>query len=134
MEAFFRRASIAFAAGAVGAVANSLVVWLVGQAGITAMLGVRLAPALTPSWLYPRIVLGGLWGFLLLLPFSRSRPITRGVVLSLAPSAVQLLFIFPTQTPYGVFGYRLGLLTPLFVLAFNAVWGIVAAFWVREVG
>ena len=134
MEAFLRRSSLAFAAGAVGAVVNSFVVWLVGQAGITAIAGVRLAPSFHPSWMYTRIVWGALWGFLLLLPYARSRPITRGVVLSLVPSAVQLLFLFPTQTPHGLFGLGLGALTPVFILAFNAVWGIVAAFWFRELG
>jgi hypothetical protein len=31
-------------------------------------------------------------------------------------------------------GLDLGSLTPVFVLFFNAVWGLTAAFWLRMVG
>ena len=68
MTSIFRTLSLVFAAGCVGAVANSLMVYLFGHLGINAALGVKIAPNLTPSWLYPRIVWGGLWGFLFLLP------------------------------------------------------------------
>ena len=61
-------AMLAFSAGALGGLANSLAVWLFGALGITLALGVGIAPGLTPAWLYPRIVWGGLWGFLFLLP------------------------------------------------------------------
>jgi len=44
---------IVFAAGAVGARANSLVLWLFGHFGITNALGVAIAPVLSAHWLYP---------------------------------------------------------------------------------
>jgi len=59
---------IVFAAGCLGGLANSLAVGSFGEFGITHMADVSIAPALTPAWLYPRIVWGGLWGFLFLLP------------------------------------------------------------------
>jgi len=43
-------------------------VWAAGTYHLTARLGVGIAPALTPNWLYPRLVWGGLWGFLFMLP------------------------------------------------------------------
>jgi len=116
---------ICFAAGCLGALANSIVVWMCGELGFTGKLGVSMAPALTPGWLYPRIVWGGLWGLLIMLPMHRSRLLLKGSILSLFPSAAQLFIFFPT-THRGVAGLELGLLTPVLVLLFNWVWGVVA--------
>jgi hypothetical protein len=92
------------------------------------MLGVNLAPDLTPQWLYPRIVWGGLWGFLFLLPFPRSGPAARGALFSLGPTLVQLFVVFPHLTGEAL-GLTLGTLTPLFVIAYNLAWGLAAALW-----
>lgn len=131
MPNVFRTLSLVFAAGCVGAVANSLVVWLFGDLGINAALGVRIAPKLTPVWLYPRIIWGGLCGSLFLLPFLRRSVLTRGLLYSLGPSLVMLFFVFPMQAKKGMLGIALGNLTPVLVLFFNAVWGVTAALWLR---
>lgn len=120
-----------FSAGCLGALANSIAVWLFGSFGITTQMGVSIAPALTPAWLYPRIVWGGLWGLLFILPMMQSRLLLKGAVLSLFPTAVQLFVVFPLKAHKGVAGIELGLLTPLFVLFFNWVWGVVAAITIR---
>lgn len=122
---------IFFSAGCLGALANSLAVWLFGYFGITAELGVSIAPALTPDWLYPRIVWGGLWGFLFLLPILKSKYLLKGAILSLLPSMVQLFVVFPYQAGKGMAGLDLGQLTPLFVLFFNWVWGVVSAMTIK---
>ena len=127
----FGKLSMVFAAGCLGGVANSLAVWAFGRAGITAAAGVSIAPVLTPVWLYPRIVWGGIWGVLLLAPILGNRWLLRGLLLSLAPTAVQLLVVFPLKAGKGAFGLDLGTWTPAFVLLFNAVWGIAAALWLR---
>jgi len=124
--------SALFSAGCVGGLANSVTVWLCGKYGLTYALGVKIAPALTPYWLYPRIIWGGIWGAMFLLPFLKSKPLSRGLLFSLAPTAYQLYYVFPYMTNKGVMGLKLGTLTPLFVLAFNAVWGITAALWLRS--
>ncbi len=126
------RLSLVFAAGCLGALANSLTVWLFGQWDITQALGVAIAPALTPAWLYPRIVWGGIWGALFLSPLPRLRWWLRGLVFSLGPTLVQLFIVFPVKADKGVGGLALGTLTPLFVLLFNAVWGVVAAWWLER--
>lgn len=113
---------------------NSLVFWLLGRAGIPAELDVKLAPDLTPAWLYPRLIWGGIWGFLFVLPLFRNQPFAQGLFFSLWPSAVQLFIVFPYQAGAGLFGLKLGMLTPVFVLFLNAVWGVTAAFWLRMVG
>ncbi len=125
-----RSLSLFFAAGALGGLINSLVVWLFGELGISQALGVAIAPSLSPSWLYPRIVWGGVWGLLFALPLSMGW-LARGLALSLGPSAVQLLLVFPAKAGKGLLGLELGALTPLLVLFFNAVWGVVASWWVR---
>lgn len=129
MKGFIRRLSLVFAAGALGGLVNSTVIWLFGRAGITAELGVKLAPAFTPAWLYPRLVWGGIWGFLFLLPLAQNRPFQQGLLISLGPTIVQLFVIFPYQLNKGMLGLELGTLTPVFVLFFNAVWGVAAALW-----
>ena len=72
MRQFLDRAAVSFAAGAFGALINSPGVWAAGAYGLTASIGVAIAPALTAGWLYPRLVWGGLWGFLFLLPLRGS--------------------------------------------------------------
>ncbi|MBE9536182.1 MAG: hypothetical protein IMF07_03295, partial [Proteobacteria bacterium] len=44
----------------------------------------------------------------------------------------QLYYVFPYMAGKGVMGIKLGGFTPLFVLAFNAVWGITTALWLRS--
>jgi hypothetical protein len=131
MTGLARRLSLLFAAGAVGALANSLAVWGAGELGVARALGVAIEPGLTPAWLYPRIVWGGLWGALFLLPVSRERWVRRGLVLSLGPTLAQLLVVFPLASGKRVFGLELGALTPLLVLVYNAVWGVAASGWLR---
>jgi hypothetical protein len=131
MKPLLRIISITFSAGAMGGLVNSLAVWLAGLWGITAAFSVKIAPALTVAWLYPRIVWGGLWGFLFLLPMMRSRWLTRGLLFSLGPTLVQLFIIFPYKAHKGLMGFELGLFTPLFVVVFNMIWGVIAALWLR---
>jgi hypothetical protein len=120
-----------FGAGSLGALANSLAVWLCGDYGITAFLGISISPALTPGWLYPRIVWGGLWGFLFILPVFNSKPFSKGALLSLFPTIVQLFIVFPHYAKKGVAGIALGALTPVFVFVVNWVWGVVTSLTIR---
>ena len=91
-----RNLSLVFVAGCWGALWNSLAVWLFGLLGIALALGVHIAPALTPAFLYPKLVWGGLWGLLFLLPMGRWSFPARGLLFSLAPTLVQLFVVFPS--------------------------------------
>ena len=51
----------------------SLTVWIFGVIGITYALGVKIAPALSAPWLYPRLVWGGIWGLLFLVPLMQKQ-------------------------------------------------------------
>ncbi|MEQ1440264.1 hypothetical protein AAG565_12965 [Fontimonas sp. SYSU GA230001] len=128
-----RSLSLAFAAGVFGALINSLAVWAAGRYGLTAALGVGIAPALIPAWLYPRLVWGGLWGLQLLLPL-RGPAVMLGIVLSVAPTLFQLLWMFPFHSGYGWLGLELGLLTPVLVWMFNLVWAWSTLAWLHLTG
>ncbi len=121
---------IYFTAGCIGALANGLVIWFFGDIGITEAAGVSISPDLTPEWLYPRIVWGGIWALLFILPLFKSSLLLKGSLLSLIPSIVQMLIIFP-EAGKGIGGLELGTLTPVFVLFYNWIWGVVAAAAIR---
>ena len=123
---------VCFAAGCLGALANSLTVWFFGDFGITKALNVAIAPALTPGWLYPRIVWGGIWGLVFITPVLNSHPIRKGLLFSLFPTLIQLLVVFPIKAKKGYMGFDLGIFTPLFVVFFNMVWGVVTALAARS--
>jgi hypothetical protein len=127
--------AVCFCAGLLGGLANSLAVWAAGHWGLTALAGVKLAPVLTPAWLYPRLVWGGLWGLLLYpavaRPRSRRHWVRKGLWLSLLPTLAQLFLVFPYRTPFGPLGLGLGTLTPLFVLLFNFIWGFFTGLCTR---
>jgi hypothetical protein len=120
--------AVCFCAGILGALCCSLVAWQAGQWGFPAMAGVRMAPSLTPDWLYPRLIWGGIWGllyFLTVAPLkSRRHWVRKGLWVSLLPSAFQLLVVFPYMTGHGWLGIDLGQLTALFVIFYNLVWGL----------
>jgi hypothetical protein len=131
MKISAKNLSLLFAAGAWGALLNSLAVWIFGLLGVTGALGVHIAPPLTPAFLYPRLVWGGLWGVLFLLPLGRLSFPARGLLFSLGPTLVQLFLVFPVKAHQGVLGLQLGYLTPLFVLFYNAIWGLGAGWWLQ---
>lgn len=122
-------ASITFAAGCVGGLANSLAVWGMGKLGITKAMGVSITPDWSPAWLYPRLVWGGLWGFLFMLPYMEDSILFRGIIFSLGPTLVVSLVVFPFQAGKGFFGLQLGMMTPVFAFIVNAAWGIATAWW-----
>jgi hypothetical protein len=129
-----RKLSSAFAAGALGGFVNALAVWLLGYLRIAAAAGVKIAPPLTPEMIYPRVVWGGLWGFIFILPFLRNSPWLRGIIFAFAPALVALLVVFPLKASQNaILGLHLGTLTPVFVLFYNIVWGVTASYWFHYV-
>lgn len=123
-----RKISGAFTGGALGALIDSANIWILGQAGVTAMLGISLRPQFTAPWLYPRLVWGGIWAMLLILPFFRQKTALRGILMSLVPTTMMLVMVFP-EMGMGLLGLKAGLLTPILVLLLNFIYGMVASFW-----
>ena len=129
MRNIFAWASICVTGGLFGALANSVFVWMAGAYGWTAAIGVALAPEWTRPWLYQRLVWGGIWGLAFVPRFLPNSVFWRGLLVSLGPTLVQLLIVFPNQLDKGYLGLDLGNLTPLVVVLVNAVWGWAAAVW-----
>jgi len=123
--------SAAFSAGALGGLVNAVLIWLFGAVEINKMMGVEMAPELGPGYLYGKIVWGGVWGFVFLIPLLKSKTLLRGLIMSLAPTLVQLYIVFPMNAEHGIMGLELGALTPLLVIFFNFAWGAVAAYWYK---
>jgi hypothetical protein len=126
-----KEVSLTYAAGALGGLINGLAIWLFGLIGINQLLGVAIAPQLTTPLIYNKLVWGAIWGWLFLLPFPRLSYTSRGLIYSLAPSLVQIFIVFPLALHKGVGGVQLGYLTPLLVLFYNAIWGLVTAIWLQ---
>lgn len=122
---------LAFAAGCFGGLIYCLVMWLFSSYGITRAFGVNLPGSVAPYWMYPRIVWGGLWGLLFLLPILTSSLLARSFVISLIPTAVQLFIIYPLYTNKGFAGIQLGLLTPVLVWFFYWVWSFATVLILR---
>ena len=123
-----RKVSGAFTGGAIGGLVDSIAIWVLGKLGITGLLGVTMRPDFTAPWLYRRIVWGGIWMLLLLLPLWQKRTVLRGCLFSLFPSAMMLFMVFPNMGK-GLLGIGFGTLTPMVVIGLNLIYGIVAAFW-----
>ncbi len=121
------RIGLAFGAGSAGGLATALTLWLFGLLGITTALGVKLVQPLTPPFVYSMIVWGGIFGFLFLIPVMQGSVWLRGFIFGLVPTLVQCLIVFPVKLNAGMLGLGLGALTPIFVLIFNTVWGVVTA-------
>jgi hypothetical protein len=134
MRNFPATISSIFAAGAMGGLVGSLVAWASWAYGLPSLLGVTISSALTPGGLYQKIVWGGIWGVLFLLPFMRGRWFVKGLILSLAPTVIQLFVIYPFKAQKGIMGLDLGTLTPLLVIFHNAAWGWATGIWLNWTG
>lgn len=135
MSNFYRRASLCFAAGCVGGLVNAFVVWYLGRKGIPQMMGVSIAPGWTASFLYNRLVWGGIWGLVFLLPTMKGGfwvgVFSRGIIFSFMPTFFQLFYVFPFMAGKGLLGLGLGKLTPVFVCLYNTTWGFFTALWLH---
>lgn len=124
----FKNVSGAFTGGALGGLLDSFNIWFMGVVGISDLLGITMKPEFAAPWLYQRMVWGGIWMLLLLLPLWKKRIIARGMFFSLFPSAMMLFMVLPSMGK-GMLGLGFGLLTPLVVVGLNFIYGIFASFW-----
>jgi len=122
MKDLLRKVAVTYAAGSIGALANSAALQL-----LRALKTDTGIPAATPDWLYSRVVWGGLFGLLFLLPLLPGRPLAKGLLLSLAPSIARLTVFAPA----GGIG---GPVAAAMVFVFNAVWGVTAAYALAAMG
>jgi hypothetical protein len=123
-----RKISGAFTGGAIGGLVDSVNITILGKVGISDLLGVSMKPEFTAPWLYQRMIWGGIWMLLLLLPLWKKQTIFRGCLFSLLPSAMMLFMVLPGMGK-GLLGLGFGTLTPVVVIGLNFIYGIVASYW-----
>ena len=123
-----RNLSGAFTGGALGALLDSFNIWAMGRVGISDFLGITMKPQFTAPWAYERMIWGGIWMLLLVVPLLRSKIILRGMLISLLPSAVMLFKVLPAMGK-GYYGLGFGTLTPVVVIVLNFIYGIFASYW-----
>jgi hypothetical protein len=123
-----RRISLAFTGGAIGAFIDSFNIWIMGETGISDLIGITMKPEFAAPWIYQRMIWGGIWMLLLLVPVLKSRTCLRGMLFSLAPSAMMLFMVLPSMGK-GLFGLGFGALMPVVVIGLNFIYGIVASCW-----
>lgn len=126
-----RKISAAFAGGALGGFVDSFNIWFMGRVGISDLIGLGMQPEFTAPWLYQRMVWGGIWMLLLLLPLLRDKVLLRGCLFSLLPSAMMLFMVLPGMGK-GLMGIGFGVVTPLVVVGLNCIYGMVASLWFKQ--
>ena len=125
-----RKSSAAFTGGAIGGFVDSFNIWAMGRIGISDQIGLAMKPEFSAPWLYQRMIWGGLWMLLLLLPLWKARTILRGALFSLLPSAMMLFMVLPSMGK-GMLGLGFGVVTPVVVVGLNMIYGIVASIWYK---
>jgi len=123
-----RKLSGAFTGGALGALLDSFNIWFMGVVGISDLIGITMKPEFTAEWAYKRMIWGGIWMLLLLIPVWHNKTILRGMVFSLVPSGMMLFVVLPSMGK-GMLGLGFGALMPVVVIGLNFIYGIFASFW-----
>lgn len=118
----------AFTGGALGALLDSVNIWGMGVLGISDLIGITMKPEFSAPWIYQRMIWGGLWMLLLLLPLLRQRILLRGMLFSLVPSSMMLFMVLPSMGQ-GILGLGFGALMPAVVIGLNFIYGIFASLW-----
>jgi hypothetical protein len=122
-----RAVALCFGGGGAGGLAKCGAAWLSARYGFSAQLGAQVSGALVPAVIYPRVVIGGLWGALFLLPMARGSVWLGGLLFGLLAAAIELL-AFPLmagRAPNPFTG------TALLVLLLWLVWGWATAALLR---
>ena len=123
---------VSFGAGALGGLVCSLLMWFLGYKGVTESFHISIAPSLTAAWLYPRIVWGGVYGLLFILPMFPTQFFVKGLLLGLVPAAVQLFVAYPLRADSGFMGMALGAYTPLYILGLSILWGVITSLSIKS--
>ncbi|MBT0663101.1 hypothetical protein KI809_02205 [Geobacter pelophilus] len=126
-----RKISAAFTGGAIGSFVDSFNIWFMGKVGISDLIGLSMKPEFSAPWLCQRMVWGGIWMLLLLLPLLKKKVVLRGCLFSLLPSSMMLFMVLP-EMGKGMLGLGFGIVTPLVVVGLNCIYGMVASLWYRK--
>jgi len=125
-----KTATMAYASGSLGALLNSVALFLAAAVGLSTFFGVSIMTDWSLEWLYPRLVWGGVLAFLFVLPLYQTKWVVRGLVWSIVPTIPHLFIVFPGQadTLGGVENIEVGVITLACVYVFNIIWGLTTSY------
>jgi hypothetical protein len=132
MHRWLRELALCFAAGAAGGAAKGLLVIACSYFPVSAVLGRHLANALHPqnlphdNGIYARIVWGGLYAFLFLLPVASSSLLVSGLLWGAVITAVQWVVL-----PLLHGSLHFAAMPIVATLILNSAWGLVTALLLR---
>ncbi|MFT3929984.1 MAG: hypothetical protein QM709_06765 [Spongiibacteraceae bacterium] len=130
MQKWLRDIALCFAAGCVGALAKTGVIWLCFHFSVLNGVASHLASAQYPAGFYGRIVWGGIGAVLFLLPVMRKSWPMRGLCWGLIAASLQL-FVLPLVAGGTI---HFSLFPMLSALTLGCVWGVATAAALRGLG
>ncbi|MFC2074906.1 hypothetical protein ACFLRA_01370 [Bdellovibrionota bacterium] len=126
--------SLSFGAGVFGGLITALFIWLTGFSGINKIFGIKIKPEWDTSFIYPKLIWGGVWG-LAFYPFlinpNWQLTVLHGFLISLLPTLVQWFYVFPKIAKAGIFGKKLGKPTWFYVIVANFFWALGVLYWIE---
>src|SRR3989344_1367286 len=111
--------SICLAAGAFGGVINALFVWGTGKFVINEKFGLNIKPPWTKDFIYNKVIWGAIWGLIFFFFDQVEVTIFHALIISIAPTLVQLFYVLPVVQKRKPMGKDLGSLTWLYVFVAN---------------
>ncbi len=119
---------LVFFAGLLGALVHSFAFFYADELGLTRYLELNIALDFDKDLLYQKMIWGGLWGLAYLVVeiisfWPRKYQFINVVLVSLAPSAFTLFYLFP-EAGKGMLGQNIGEYMFVFVLIMNFIWAI----------
>jgi hypothetical protein len=127
MRHSLKKLGLTFAGGCLGGVTATALNIAFGLISFPSSVGIAYHQDANIANLYAGILLGGVWGFIFLIPILNNSWILKGVILSLIPTLTQLLVVLPLKEGSPLFNVDFTKLTPIYVLFLNLIWGLVTA-------
>lgn len=123
-------------AGVFASLLTSLIFLALDLSGAFATLGVPMgAPPDFLPWLGIRLLYGGFFALLLLLPFFGTWILwQKGLLIGLIPAAELFFYRYPFDKGIGFFGLDVGISVPIVALFFSLLWGAMTGWLLTRFG
>lgn len=131
---FLRTPALLYASGTLGAFVASFLLIFLSSSQLLNAVGITLAPSFTLAYLAPKLVWGGLWGFLFLVPIPFRFSIFGIFFMALLPAFFQLFVVYPQWEHAGWLGIRHGWAMPFLTYFYWLVWAFFTSLSMRFTG
>lgn len=127
MKHTLKKLGLTFAGGCLGGITATALNIALGLINFPSSVGVSYSQEANVGNLYAGILIGGIWGFIFLIPVLNNMWYLKGIILSLIPTLVQLMVVLPLEGGAKFFNIDVQSLTPVYILSLNIVWGMITA-------